>query len=138
MSMMGYKATMFMIFFNYAMIIAKYIGTQIFPNSPQPIVADIPILSNIQSFTGDTTIGTITTLMLTAGVLALFAFSLLVPTVQFVFLFFGLSTIITNVYILQLANYIPWVFLLPLSMGVTIVYYVGMTQYAARSAFSGS
>ena len=30
MAMMAYRATMFMIFFNYAMIIANYIGTLIF------------------------------------------------------------------------------------------------------------
>src|SRR3989304_4847783 len=115
MAMMAYRATMFMIFFNYAMIIANYIGTLIFPSDgAQVATASVPILGSISAFTGNSIIATLTTLFLTAGVLALFAFSLLVPTIPFVFMFFALSGIITNVYVWQLP--LPTVFLLPISM----------------------
>lgn len=135
--MMGYRASMFMIFFNYGMIIANWIGTYIFPtDTPQVATAGIPILGGIEVFQAFSSMNTIITLLLTAGVLALFAFSLLIPTIPFVFMFFGLSAIITNVYIWQLP--LPTVFLLPISMGITIVYYVGITQYASRSTFMGS
>ena len=141
MSMMAYKATMFMVFFNYAMIIATYIGSVVFPGAAttQPatyggaILQGTSIFSNFSSASG---VNTLSTIALTAGVLALFAFSLLIPTIPFVFLFFGLSGIITNIYIYQLP--LDNMFLFPISIGVTIVYYVGITQYAARSAFQGS
>lgn len=137
MSMMSYRATMFMIFFNYAMMIANYIGSVVFPtDTPQVATAGIPILGGIEVFQAFSSTNTIITLLLTAGVLALFAFSLLIPTIPFVFMFFGLSAVITNVYIWQLP--LPSVFLLPISMGITIIYYVGITQYAARSSFMGS
>ena len=137
MSMMAYRSTMFMVFFNYGMMIANYIATYVFPtNTPQIATAGIPILGGIEIFQAFSSTNTIITLLLTAGVLALFAFSLLIPTIPFVFLFFGLSAVITNVYIWQLP--LPSVFLLPISMGITIIYYVGITQYAARSSFMGS
>ena len=140
MSMMAYKATMFMVFFNYAMLLVNaVIAPMIFPGgNVVPTTADIPILGSTEEFGNDPIVKTITTLMLTAGVLALFAFSLLIPTVPFVFMFFGLSAIVTNVYIWQLRNIIPNEFLIPASMGITIIYYVGITQYASRSTFSGS
>lgn len=130
MSMMTYRATMFMIFFNYAMLIANWIGSGVFPSSsPQLDTAPgIEGIINSLSFLPD--------LLLTAGVLALFAFSLLIPTIQFVSMFLRLSTVVTGIYIAQLP--LPLVFTVPLTMGVFIVYYMGISQYAARSTFQGS
>ncbi len=150
MSMMAFRATMFMVFFNYAMMIANYIGGYIFPE-----VSGIPktelevscaagLCSNASfygsgvftSLAGMLNVSDISTLLLTAGVLALFAFSLLIPTIPFVFAFFALSGIITSMFVANLP--LPWVFKIPLITGVAIVYYVGISQYAARSTFQGS
>lgn len=137
MAMMAYRASMFMIFFNYAMIIANWIASVIFPtNTPVVDTSGTIILTGTEVFEGFSSVATITSLAMTAGVLALFAFSLLIPTIPFVYMFFALSGIITNVYIWQLP--LPDVFLLPISMGITIIYYVGITQYSARSSFQGS
>lgn len=138
MAMMAYRATMFMIFFNYSMMIAtSLISPVIFPGvSPEIDTFNNSILSSGLGFTSNTAVSTITTLMLTAGVLALFAFSLLIPTIPFVFLFFGLNASITSTYLWQIP--LPAEFKLPLTMGVLIIYYIGITQYAARSSFQGS
>ena len=146
MSMMAYRATMFMIFFNYAMMTANYIGKYIFPD----ILTEVKVscaagLCNNSSFYGSgiftslsnmLDVSDISTLLLTAGVLALFTFSLLIPTIPFVFAFFALSGIVTGAYITDLP--LPWVFKIPIITGVAIIYYVGISQYAARSTFSGS
>jgi len=130
MSMMSYKATMFMIFFNYSMLIANYIGSVVFPGSQEVQTATgIEALINSMS-------DMITSLLLTAGVLALFAFSLLIPTIPFVIGFFALSSVVTVIYITQLP--LPDVFKAPIIMGVAIVYYMGIAQYSARSTFQGS
>jgi hypothetical protein len=137
MSMMAYKGTMYMVFFNYAMMIANWIGSFIFPNSsPQIVTYGGSILSGIDIFATLSNGNIIQTLALTAGVLTLFAFSLLIPTIPFVFTFFALSGFITASYIWQL--HLPLIFTTPITMGIAIVYYAGAAQYAARSSFQGS
>jgi hypothetical protein len=144
MSMMAYRATMFMVFFNYAMMIANLIGRYIFPNTQVKVSCTAGLCNNTSfygagiftSLSGMLNVSDISTLLLTAGVLALFAFSLLVPTIPFVFAFFALSGIITSFYVFDLP--LPWEFKIPLITGVAIVYYIGISQYAARSSFSGS
>jgi hypothetical protein len=144
--MMAYRATMFMIFLNYGLITANYIGNYIFPpNDTELKVSCAAGLCDNASFYGAgiftsitsmLNISDISALLLTAGVLALFAFSLLVPTIPFVFSFFALSGIITAFHVADLP--IDWVFKIPLITGVSIVYYLGISQYAARSTFQGS
>lgn len=135
-TMMGYKTAMFMVFFNYAMMTAKYIGSIVFPNNtPTPSVWGGTILSSVSFFSNLSTVDSILTIAMTAGILALFAFSLLIPTIPFVASFFVLSTIITEAYLWQLP--LQTVFWLPISMGVAITYYVGLSQFMARQAFEG-
>jgi hypothetical protein len=140
MAMMAYRATMFMVFFNYAMMTANYIGKYIFPDQATTVkTAEITGFAGIGVFTSLASmlnVSDISTLLLTAGVLALFAFSLLIPTIPFVFAFFALSGFITEVYISDFP--IDWVFKTPIMVGVAIIYYVGISQYAARSSFQGS
>jgi len=135
MAMMAYRATMFMVFFNYAMLIARYISGYIFPGDVKslPSTAAIPVLGGIENFLN---FDTVSGLLLTAGVLALFAFSLLIPTIPFIFMLFGLSGIIVNAYIWQLP--LPDVFKFPIIMGITIIHIVGISQYASRSTLQGT
>lgn len=144
MAMMAYKGTMFMVFFNYSMIIANWIGTIIFPNTTIGVgTSDTDVLSAgaFGIFDPFSSTGGLLALGLTAGVLALFAFSLLVPTIPFVAAFFALQGIIAGGYITQLGlprpNGIP-IFEAPILAGIAIVTYMGISQYAARSNFSGS
>jgi len=130
MAMMAYRASMFMIFFNYGMMIANYISTLIFPGNS--VAADTLSGSIIPSAAA----GMIVTLALTAGTLGLFAFSLLIPTIPFVMAFFLLSGVITEIYVDQLP--IPIEFKTPLFAGVAIIYYAGLAQYSAKSTFQGS
>lgn len=135
MAMMAYRATIFCVFFNYAMLIARYISGFIFPGDVKslPGTADIIALKGIENFAS---FDTVSGLLLTAGVLALFAFSLLIPTIPFIFMLFGLSGIIMDAYIWQLP--LPDVFKFPIIMGITIIHFVGISQYAARSSLQGS
>ena len=144
MSMMAYRATMFMVFFNYGMMIANYIGEYMFSDTKIKVSCAAGLCNNASfygsgvftSLSSMLNVSDISTLLLTAGVLALFAFSLLIPTIPFVFAFFALSAIITEFYVVDLP--LPWVFKIPIITGVAIVYYVGISQYAARSTFQGS
>jgi hypothetical protein len=113
------------------MTIANYIGSIVFPDG-NPVVQT----SSIIDYAVSSLSGMLVTLTLTAGVLALFAFSLLIPTIPFIIAFFALSAILTSVYIVQLG--LPLVFTAPIIAGVAITYYMGIAQYAARSSFQGS
>lgn len=137
MAMMAYRATMFLVFFNYSMMIANWLAGYLFPDyAPTFATSGVTVLQGTDIFNSFGSINSIINILLTAGVLALFAFSLLIPTIPFVFLFFGLSSIISAVYLWQLP--IPDIFKLPLTMGILIIYYGGITQYSARSSFQGS
>ncbi len=154
-NMMAYRTSMFLIFFNYSMILANYIGTIIFPDgSPHISTYDGTLLRGTEAFASFGSVDTILGLLLTAGVLALFAFSLLIPTIPFIFMFFALNGIISAYYINQLipacsaasggiasscvAGTSVSIFSVPLTMGLAIVYYIGISQYAARSSLQGS
>lgn len=127
MASMAYKMTNFMIYFNYAMLITiVVIAPLIFPtNTPQ-----------IDSATGvDTSLSFISNNMLliftmTGGVLALFAFSLLVPTIPFVILFYTLNGIIAANFIWRLG--LPTLVSLTFTAGITIITFMGIAEYSAR------
>ncbi len=137
MSMFAFRASMFCIFLNYGMLTANWIGTLMFPsNSPQLSVWTGNIFANTSVFAILSSGNILQTLAMTAGVLALFSFSLLIPTIPFVFCFFMLSGFISASYIWQL--HLPLLFTAPITMGLMIMFYVGASQYAARSSFSGS
>ena len=154
-NMMAYRTSMFLIFFNYAMSLAIYIGTIIFPDgSPELSTYSGEVLRGVEIFSKFGSVSTLPDLLLTAGVLALFAFSLLIPTIPFMFMFFALNGIISAYYINQMipacseasggiasscvAGTSVSIFSVPLTMGLAIVYYIGISQYAARSSLQGS
>lgn len=138
MSMFAYRASMFMVFFDYAMLIVNgLIAPAIFPDTVSGVTPWAgQILSGTDIFAKLSGGDTIQILALTAGVLALFAFSLLVPTIPFVFTFFMLTGFVTNSYIGQLN--LPPLIEAPIIMGIQITFFVGASQYAARSTFQGS
>ncbi len=123
--------TNFMVMFNYAMVIAMWIATLIFPTDT-PQVATASGVDSTLSYISTTMIYTLT---LTAGVFALLAFSLLVPTIPFIMLFYSLNAIIASTYIWQLGlprpNGIP-IFEIPFTMGIAIVTFMGIAEYSAR------
>ena len=138
-SMMAYRATVFMVFFNYAIAIANFLASYMFPiNTPHVQTSNVTVLDPAMTsiFSNFTSMGGILGFALVAGKIGLFAFSLLIPTIPFVFAFFALSGFITEFYVSDLP--IDWVFKTPIMMGVAIIYYVGISQYAARSTFQGS
>jgi hypothetical protein len=153
MASMGYKTAMFAIFFNYGMLIATYIGTLLFRDPIGAPVMDTyngVLLRGTSFFSSFGSVDTILGLVMTAGVLALFAFSLLVPTIPFVFMFFALNGIISAIYINELipactpaiagTNIIATcmgdsttsIFSIPITMGFLVVYYIGICEFAAR------
>jgi len=138
MASMAYKTTMFSVFFNYGMLAANFLGNIIFPDiSTQVITANVSILKNTDVFTNFGSMDSILSIVLTAGVLALFAFSLLIPTIPFVFMFFGLNSIISLVYLNQLLpsdnGGFGSIIKGALMMGLTIVFYIGISEYAGRT-----
>jgi len=138
-NMMAYKMTMFMVFFNIAMGIAIYLGSLFFPDgattfTPQDTSYVINTLNWLSTSVG-TTQGVLA-LTVTFGLLSLFAFSMLIPTIAFVAAFFALNGVLTLVYL----NYLnlPVIFTAPLSLGVIIITFIGISQYMARSTVQGA
>ena len=153
MASMAYKTVMFTIFFNYGMVIANYIGTLLFRDSIGSIQLDTyngELLRGTEFFSSFESVDTILGYAMTAGVLTLFAFSLLIPTLPFIFMFFALNGVIASIYINQLipactqavagTNIISTcvagtsvsIFAIPINIGLLIVYYMGISEYAAR------
>ena len=126
MASMAYKVTNFMVFFNFSMIITtSFIAPLIFPTST-PVIPDAPgIAGEITKIQNN-----ILNIALTAGSLALFAFSLLIPTFPFVKLFYLLNLTIAGAYIEKIG--LPLVFYIPLMAGLTIITFMGIAEYAAR------
>jgi hypothetical protein len=126
MASMAYKMTNFMVFFNYAMLISLWIAALIFPtqivNIPQPdgVDSSIDFISN----------NLIRILTLTAAPLALFAFSLLIPTIPFIILFYTLNGVIAASYVWQLG--LPSLFSIPFTAGIAIITFMGIAEYSAR------
>ena len=138
-NMMAYKMTTFLVFFNLAMGIAMYLGTLMFPDG---IVALTPVdtsytigLLNWLSTEVGTTKGVLS-LTVTFGLLSLFAFSMLIPTIAFVAAFFALNGVLAMFYLDWLQ--IPTIFSFPLKVGITIITFIGISQYMARSTVQGA
>lgn len=138
-NMMAYKMTMFMVFFNLGMGIANYMGTLFFPDgiaqySTYDMTASLSVLDWFSSVVNTNT--GVLGLIFTGGLLALFAFSLLIPTIWVVATFFSLNGFITILYLDQLN--LPEIFSLPIKIGVVIITFIGISQYMARSTVQGA
>lgn len=127
MASMAYKTTNFMVFINFAMVIVNLvIAPLIFPtNTP-----NIPTTSGIDTAISYISNNMLIVFTLGGGLLALFAFSLLVPTLPFIILFYTLNSVIFQSYIWQLG--MPASFNVAFSAGITIITFMGIAEYAAR------
>lgn len=149
MSMFAYRASQFMIAFNFAMVfINTMVAPLIFPDYQLSIVSagdqygtpsvsiggyDLITLMNNPNFLS------ILALLLTAGGLALFAFSLIVPTIPIIAAFFFISMVFTQYWFaLAPLNTLPFTILWTIRIMIFVTFMMGISQYSGRTNFSGS
>ena len=152
-SMMAYKMTIMAVFTNFAFAIwDNALAPIVFPDSPNSVgYTDISIYNNFNIATiinnGGISIFNVhlslDTILLTSGLLALFAFSLLVVTIPIMNAVMMASLPVSLYHII---NTIPggfdigtpaFFFKLPLLVGVGLIYVMGIMQYSARQTIQG-
>lgn len=141
-AMMAYKAAMFLIFFNFAIIIINGSGiipgavVDIYGNDCQGSNAATPgcILARISTLAPQETqnnaagmLQQITFVLITAT-----AFGLIILTLQFMLGLFWFGIGVSEIYLSQLP--IGWEWKLPLQAGILIIYVTGFMQYKAATS----
>jgi hypothetical protein len=152
MSMMAYRASMFMVAFNFGMIIVNsLVSPLIFPDQAVSISTTgdqngAPGISafgfSISSIVNNLNLVNsegIMTFLLNSAMLGMLAFSLLMPTIPIVSGFLFVSMVYTQYFLAQTPfNMIPFEILFPIRVFVLIVFLMGISQYAARQSMQGS
>lgn len=141
-AMMAYKASLFLIFFNFAILIINTGGivpgtyVDIYGNNCLGSNANSPgcILARISSLAPQETTETTTGVLQQIGIILITAtaFGLIILTLQYMLALFWFSMGISAVYLSQLP--ISWEWKLPLSAGVLIIYVTGFMQYKAATS----
>lgn len=144
-AMMAYKAAMFLIFFNFAILIINGSGiipgayVDIYGNNCQGANAGTPgcILARLSNFAPQESAEGSQSLMDKVEQIGLIlvsatAFGLIILTLQYMLALFWFGLGISTIYLSQLP--ITWEWKLPLQVGIMIIYITGFMQYKAATS----